>query len=409
MEIAELLAKANIIRNETGADKNTAKRIGEMLLEILQKIDENDDGAEKIFLRKDREDVAEEHISFEKGLDALGFEAGKTLGRGAGIYNDEQENAVVEADKLLIRKSAWFNELIVNQIRFQGGIVVYSAATLEVVSVYDGGSYIEARFDTKGGLVPNLFMTDDQVRCKRYYAGDVLKYYMSRVTSVGVDYIRLSKWDIDGTLTVEVGDTIVQFGNRTNIDRQSVIEVNVLEGGKQTFYQHVNSYTLTDKNYLELGRVEVNGAWRNMIRSYGGAYIGNRDLSSYLKHDSETGELEIRAKVQYKSPSGTYKDTSEAIEEVAANVTYKVEIYSSYGNIFHNGIIATTLIARVFKGKEDVTSTIPLSAFKWERKSENAEADDAWNGQHATFYSNILSIDGDDVDAKATFNCIVNI
>lgn len=276
--------------------------------------------SEKNFLRKDAVDTAAEYIHFKKGMDALDFVQDKFAGSGAGIYKDEQGNSVMEVDKLSVRKEAWFNEIIINQIRFQGGIVVYSAATMEVLSIVDGGSYIQASFDTKNGQVSNQFAVDDQIRCQRFSGGSVIKYYMSRVTSVGTDYIRLSKSDIDGTLNVQVGDQLVQFGNRTNTARQSLIEVNVLDGGKQTFYQGVNSYSLTNKNYLELGRVLVDGTWRNMIRSFGGAYLGNRDLSSYIQYNETSGEVEIKANVQFKSTSGTYKSIA-SIDDGLADIT----------------------------------------------------------------------------------------
>jgi hypothetical protein len=277
--------------------------------------------SEKNFLRKDATDTAAERITFDKGavvrdLATKDFVQDKFAGAGAGIYEDSQGNTVIEVDKLNVRKEAWFNEIVINQIRFQGGIVVYSAATLEVSGVADGGSYLQVYFDTKDGQLSNQFAVDDQIRCQRFSGGNVIKYYMSRVTSVGADYIRLSKSDIDGTLNVEVGDAIVQFGNRTNTARQSLIEVNVLDGGKQTFYQGVNSYTLTNKNYLELGRILVDGQWKNMIRSFGGAYLGNRDLSSYIQYNEVTGKVEIKASVEFLGVDGSYKTVDQAIGDI---------------------------------------------------------------------------------------------
>lgn len=271
----------------------------------------------KEFLRKDIEDTAAERITFDKGavvrdLATKDFVQGKLLGAGAGIYEDEEGNSVIEVDKLNVRKNAWFNEIVINQIRFQGGIVVYSSAVMEVLNVIDYGSYLQVYFDTKNGQLINEFAVDDQIRCQRFSGGSIVKYYMSRVTSIGTDFIRLSKTDIDGTLNVEVGDAIVQFGNRSNTARQSLIEINVLDGGKQTFYQGVNSYTLSGKNYLELGRVLDDGVWRNMIRSYGGMYFGNRDLSSFVKYNEQTGKIEIQADIKFSS-NGSYKDIDDAL------------------------------------------------------------------------------------------------
>lgn len=306
--------------------------------------------SEKNFLRKDMADTAAERITFDKGavvrdLATKDFVQDKFAGAGAGIYEDEQGNSVMEVDKLNVRKEAWFNEIVINQIRFQGGIVVYSAATLEVLSVVDGGSYLQVSFDTKDGQLANQFAVDDQIRCQRFSGGNVIKYYMSRVTSVGTDYIRLSKSDIDGTLNVEVGDALVQFGNRTNTARQSLIEVNVLDGGKQTFYQGVNSYSLNDKNYLELGRMLVDGQWKNMIRSYGGAYLGNRDTSSYIQYNETTGKVEIKADVQFRAADNSYKSVESGIQEVGRG-----------SNIFPQAEFQTGLTGYTFGGL-----TLPLN------------------------------------------------
>lgn len=256
----------------------------------------------KEFLRKDAPDTATEQITFEKGaivkdLTTTDFIQDKFTGSGAGIFQDEVGDSIIEVDKLQVRKSAYFNEIVINQIRFQGGIVVYSAASLEVSAVEDGGSYFKIYFDTKNNRVPNQFVFNDQVRCQRFTGGSIVKYYMSRVTSVGDDYINISKSDFDGTLNPEIGDMLVQFGNRTDTSRQALIEVNVLDGGKQTFFEGVNSYSLANKNTVEIGRVYDSGTWRTMIRAYGGLYFGNRNLSSYVTYNESTGLVEVKGSI----------------------------------------------------------------------------------------------------------------
>lgn len=256
----------------------------------------------KEFLRKDAPDTATEQITFEKGaivkdLTTTDFVQDKFTGSGAGIFQDEVGDSIIEVDKLQVRKSAYFNEIVINQIRFQGGIVVYSAASLEVLAVEDGGSYFKIYFDTKNNRVPNQFVVNDQIRCQRFTSGSIVKYYMSRITSVGDDYINISKSDFDGTLNPEIGDMLVQFGNRTDTSRQALIEVNVLDGGKQTFFEGVNSYSLTNKNMVEIGRVYDSGTWRTMIRAYGGLYFGNRNLSSYVAYNESTGLVEVKGSI----------------------------------------------------------------------------------------------------------------
>ena len=271
------------------------------------------------FLSAKEPDTAAERITFQKGavvrdLATPDFVQDKFAGAGAAIYEDEQGNTVIEADIMTVRKTAYFSEVQINQIRFQGGIMVYSAANLEVLSVADGGSYLQLNFDTKNGQIANQFVVDDQIRCQQLSGMTMIKYYMSRVTSVGADYIRISKTDIDGTLNASIGDQVVQFGNRTNTARQSLIEVNVVDGGKQTFYQGVNSYNLIDKNAIEIGRVYDNSEWKTMMRLYGDLFIGDRNLSSYFKYNSTTKQMELAAHVLFKSGE-TYKEVGVGIAD----------------------------------------------------------------------------------------------
>lgn len=129
----------------------------------------------------------------------------------------------------------------------------------------------------------------------------------------------------------------------------------------------------------------------------------------YIDLEKNNGEGEIGGKIVFRSTGGGLKDVDEAITEVADNLTYKVEIISTNGTAFRNDNIETTLIAVVYRGKEDITATLPNGAFKWVRKSDNPADDLIWNAQHATFGSNVLNLDSDDVEHRAVFNCEVTI
>lgn len=129
----------------------------------------------------------------------------------------------------------------------------------------------------------------------------------------------------------------------------------------------------------------------------------------YIDLEKNGGEGEIGGKIVFRSTGGGLKDVDEAITEVADNLTYKVEIISTNGTAFRNDNIETTLIAVVYRGKEDITATLPNGAFKWVRKSDNPADDLIWNAQHATFGSNVLNLDSDDVEHRAVFNCEVTI
>lgn len=87
---------------------------------------------------------------------------------------------------------------------------------------------------------------------------------------------------------------------------------------------------------------------------------------------------------------------------------YNVLVTSRSGNNFINGEIATSLKARVYKGSEDITDTLPDNAFSWLRVSTNPDGDAVWNELHQSVGSEI-EIDNEDVYRKATFDCEVRI
>ena len=84
---------------------------------------------------------------------------------------------------------------------------------------------------------------------------------------------------------------------------------------------------------------------------------------------------------------------------------YSVYIASTNGNVFRNGIISTTLSARVLKGGEDITALIPDKNFLWIRASDSASDDARWNA--VTHTGKVLEITGEDVFRKAVFDCEV--
>lgn len=112
---------------------------------------------------------------------------------------------------------------------------------------------------------------------------------------------------------------------------------------------------------------------------------GIADAKSYA--DSKAVETEAAAKA--------YTD---------ANITYKVDIISTNGNLFKNGDINTRLFARVYHGKEDITDQIDETRFRWTRVSDDPLGDERWNNSHfgGTKWVDVTS---EDVHVRATFIC----
>lgn len=87
--------------------------------------------------------------------------------------------------------------------------------------------------------------------------------------------------------------------------------------------------------------------------------------------------------------------------------SYTVYVESKHGTTFRNGIISTTLSARVYRGGEEITDLIPEGNFSWKRTSLNVESDAIWNS--APHYGKEIEITEDDVWCKAVFDCEVEI
>ncbi len=97
--------------------------------------------------------------------------------------------------------------------------------------------------------------------------------------------------------------------------------------------------------------------------------------------------------------------TEEAVEEIGQKIPYKVDIISTNGVVFKSGEgIVTTLIARVYRGDEDVTDSLNAALFRWKRVSEDAAGDEAWNTSHFGGMKQIV-VTIEDVLRRATFFC----
>ena len=126
-DIKDTLKKlAEQIRDERNAGANTALRVGSLLLAMI------DAGAditdfEKYFLRKDKEDIANELITFLKG-----FLIGKN-GSGWTVLEDGTTQAVV--DRLYVKIKAVFDELEVKKKTHVGGEQIISPAGMKCVRV----------------------------------------------------------------------------------------------------------------------------------------------------------------------------------------------------------------------------------------------------------------------------------
>ena len=215
------------------------------------------------------------------------------LGAGFRLWKNAQGNAELELDSITVRKTMKVFELIIQQLKYQGGMVIYSAASAvctEVEELSDGYKcYIDTKEDENGNIQePNLFVVGDQVRCQRFQLGTtVAKYYWRLVTAVGDDYIVLSKTDCDtGSDAPGAGDNMIQLGNRTNTSRQNAEVITTIDGNspRTDYYKGINSYNLTGKLITtvgvrdgEVGVYTKNGEFTGRVVITGGSGLQTLD------------------------------------------------------------------------------------------------------------------------------------
>lgn len=151
-----------------------------------------------------------------------------------------------QIDYLTVTREMLISVLTVAEVKSVDGGILISSANMVCSSVEDITTGYKCYFDNDEGNIPNKFIVGDQAMCRRFNGANV-KYYWRLVTEVGTDYILLSKTDKDGSGIPEAKDNIVQFGNRTDTQRQFAI-YSVAYGDAGTFYYYgVNSYDLTGK------------------------------------------------------------------------------------------------------------------------------------------------------------------
>jgi hypothetical protein len=328
-DIKDTLKKlAEQIRDERNAGANTALRVGSLLLAMI------DAGAditdfEKYFLRKDKEDIANELITFLKGL-----LIGKN-GSGITVLENGMSQAVV--DYLYVKVKAVFDELEVKKKTYVGGEQVISHAGMkcnrvdELDAVYrcyfkeeEDGIEIENQF-TPGSLA--IAQECNIKTGVSHHVGN--RYYWRLVTAVGENYIDLSKTVCDPNVENDVpvaGDDIVGLGHKTDMTRQAAIILSSVNEVSPSIimYQGINDFTLTGKDVISFDFDKSTGKAR--MKVYGNAYIGDKDRTTYMEYTQDKG-VDIKGMFHIEQGSTGWRNMEGLPDEIqaAADLAQKVQ------------------------------------------------------------------------------------
>mgnify|MGYP002520677470 CR=1 FL=1 len=312
-DLTAIRSELTAIRDERTTSANSAERIGNALLALLQVADRDIDLSK--YLRRDSDDTASGLIRFLQGItigaedaesfgisseavatlrkliaDTLvassfnspSFKAGTLGGTGfrLGSYASTADS-YLEVDRLLVRKAAEFVELVIRELRHVGGEIVLTPASMKCIRVEKASSgalgtdgkpsldlwrcYFKQEQD--GVSVENQFREGDLVRCQTFNIASGSssnarnRYYWREVYTAKGDHIDIFiDGDADeGSMEPEAGDEIVQLGSVLYKERQSAIVLSAYgdDAPSLKLYEGINSYTLEGREVFVVSRKEL--------------------------------------------------------------------------------------------------------------------------------------------------------
>jgi hypothetical protein len=290
------------------------------------------------FVSRLQDNTAKGTITWEKVQKFFsGLHVGNSNNENGGSWTPDAEGrSHLITDYLEVRMKAIFEELVINKTSTIGGKEIISPAggvvahkVEEVTVTYNNVSqkayrcYFLAEQD--GDAVDNDFAVGDQVRSESFnvrkgtYHKAGNHFYWRLVIGRDEDpvelegkkyhYIDLSDTDCATASDVPAkGDVLNQCGNRTDVERQNCLIFSAVDtySPSISLYHGINSYSFANREYVEYGVNKQNN--KAFFNVYGDMYVGDRPTkengyegSSYIRYDSSTKQLSVKAKISAKS------------------------------------------------------------------------------------------------------------
>ena len=217
------------------------------------------------------------------------------VGSGTGMVGTED----FTTGKLTVRNYMEVMALAVARVFWRGGRDVHSPSGMKVNKVEEYDDYWRCYMETSEGQ-KNTCTIGAQMRCDKYGDGKE-KYYWNLVMGIGEDYIDLSKTDRDGVDVPEVGDELAQFGHRTDPNLSWILVISsMMEDAGMTMYAGVNSYTLSGKWAISMGK-DPNGS--NRV----GVFTKNGEFSDIIEGLEEKIQDAIVKTIDITASSQVFK------------------------------------------------------------------------------------------------------
>lgn len=341
------------------------------------------------------------------------------MGHGFIIRQNEDGTTYAEVDKLLVRMKAVFQSLEIMKTELAGASFLFNAsgarATITRVERIDGVPLFYADGKAKyhadgkracvqpsdyGAVYRCYFLTDDgDVAIEnRFHVGNLVRsqsfniksgvyedvsnhYWWRLVTAVGDNWIDLSVSHCDeGSDIPQEGDVMVQLGDLSDTDYQSAIALSAYGNGAPSlvFYQGINSYSLAGRDVFSLDydrlKKEVS------LRSYGRAYIGDRDKKDFISYSQSEGLI------------GKFRKISLLTDNAEIDIGERIRVAVGKDDLSAAGLTITNNSVKINANQLYITDSSgnnPIGIFKWENgkplvKAENIDVNNLTARKFAT-------------------------
>lgn len=167
-------------------------------------------------------------------------------------------NGVLEVSELIVRKTMHVFKIIVQEVySVNGSMLTTPGGGVRISEVEELEDGYKCLFNNDDGTIPNPFVVGDQA-LHQVFTGKNIGRYWRLVTEVGDNYFVLSKTDCEpGSGIPQVEDEIIQFGNRTDKNRQNAVLTTSYgsDAPYTAYYSNVNSYSLEGKEDVREGNL----------------------------------------------------------------------------------------------------------------------------------------------------------
>ena len=330
---------------------------------------------------------------------------------GKSNFTDDMTATNITVDYLTVTKLAHFFELVIDKIRASQGQIIITDANAKIDYVEKAGDgvsrlYWRADSENQSNLSLNEFVEGDQIVCQTFNRGQMQKnddgsyhgfnvsnkYYWVVCSGVGqgvertfpdsegnpgekhvYNFVEISDSDTvspkDGAFLPEIGDEIVQLGNRRDTLRQAAIIISAYN----------NAYL--DKGIKAPAIVQYDGINDFSLEKHRLNVISkglNRFMGSYLTGDGKTDIVDKIGNVETTTNNkfSEIQQTIDGITQTVSNNKTSIEnINSSIGTLSGKVTENTTNISKLTQRADSIQATVTQNSERIEQVSGAVSGD----------------------------------